>query len=225
MHRPPKRVKAPWYGRLDDDPEGEMDAQVEKLPEHMRDFGLHLMGKAVRDATFSDMGAPYAHAMAVTIAAQAAEIIIKARIAQEHPLLIFSKLPKPDQDASDPLNVGDLLSSGRSIQFSELAGTLWACTGYRIVDLDRFHDFGATRNAIIHFAVPNVDLAELTLRFAFEVIQPMIGEFWDVQVLEYCDQYDFDMDIHLKEQLDRLGLSMPTPRPRPRRFWNPPDEV
>ena len=175
----------------------------------MREFGLHLMGKAVRDATFSEILAPFAHAMAVTIAAQAAEIIIKARIAQEHPLLIFSKLPRPDHDSPDPLNVEDLLSTGRSLQFSELGDVLWACTGLRIPNLQQFGEFGAIRNAIVHFAVPEMDLSDLTLRFAFQIVQPMISEFWGASLLDYCSQYDDDMEIYLTERLNDIGLQMP----------------
>lgn len=185
-----------------------MDSEIKGLAHHMRDFGLHLMGKAVRDATFIEMGAPYAHAMAVSIAAQAAEIIVKARIAQEHPLLIFSKLPRQSQACGSRLNFEDLFSEGRSLEFSELADVLWAVTGYRIPNSDQFREFGKTRNAIIHFAVPNVDLDELTLKFAFQVVQPMVTEFWQESLLEYCGAYDDDMEVYLTERLKSLGINI-----------------
>lgn len=189
-----------------------MEADVRNLPDHMREFGLHLMGKAVRDATFSEMCTPYAHAIAVTIAAHAAEIIIKARIAQEHPLLIFSKLPKPAQGTTALLNLRDLLNTGRSLQFSELADVLWAATGYRIPNADQFREFGETRNAIIHCAVPDSDLSALTLEFAFKIVQPMVLEFWRESLLTYCDAYDDDMEIYLMKRLDDLGLTTYFPR-------------
>lgn len=48
----------------------------------MREFGLAILGRAVYDLTFSEMMAPFKHSMAVGLAAQGAEISIKARIAQ-----------------------------------------------------------------------------------------------------------------------------------------------
>jgi len=52
--------------------------------------------------------------------ANAAEIIIKARIAEEHPLLIFNKLPKPTVRDGGLLGVGELLNEGRTLMYSEL---------------------------------------------------------------------------------------------------------
>jgi hypothetical protein len=46
--------------------------------------------------------------------------------------------------------------------------------GYEITKPELYRDFGKLRNAIVHFAAPNVDYSERVLRFAFEVVQPAI---------------------------------------------------
>jgi hypothetical protein len=61
----------------------------DELLNHMRDFGLHMLAKGIVNANFNEMLSPYNHAMAIVHIGHGAELIIKARIAQEHPLLIF----------------------------------------------------------------------------------------------------------------------------------------
>lgn len=58
--------------------------------------------------------------MCVIHTAYAAEILLKARIAKEHPLLIFSTIPKPNLQNSDPLTLSTLLEQGRTITYDEL---------------------------------------------------------------------------------------------------------
>ena len=103
------------------------------------------------DLTFSEMMAPYKHAMAVGIAAHGAEIVIKARIAKEHPLLLFNQLPKSAK-AEDTLTVVELFEYGRTIQYNELPEALWASTGIRLSGVQQYQEFGRLRNATVHFA-------------------------------------------------------------------------
>ena len=108
-----------------------MHPDTREVAKHMREFGLAILGRAVYDLTFSEMMAPFKHSMAVGLAAQGAAICIKARIAQEHPLLLFNQLPK-STNAEDQLTVGELFEYGRTIQYQELPELLWATTGVRI---------------------------------------------------------------------------------------------
>jgi len=175
---------------------------AKKIADHMKDFGLCLLGKAIVDVTFSEMMNPYGHAMGVTSCAHAAEIIIKARIAQEHPLLIFSKLPKPDPIPGSLLGLNELLTEGRTLTYNELPDALWAATGYRIPLLKQFNDFGRLRNTIVHVGSPDdKTLSEKTLRFAFKVLEPMIYHFWKSDILEYIGEYDPDADEYVFEAL------------------------
>src|ERR1700730_15763732 len=137
--------------RLADRPDQNMHPDTRKIATHMKDFGLALLGRSIKDVTFAEMLNPYAHAMGVVTCAHAAEIIIKARISEEHPLLIFTKLPKPDP--TELLDIGALMSEGRTLTYEDLPATLWAATGYRIAHLEQFRDFGRLRNTITHLAV------------------------------------------------------------------------
>ena len=177
-----------------------------ETPKHMRTFGLHVLGQALEHATFAAMGNAFLHAIATVQAAHGAEIIIKARIAQEHPLLIFSSLPKPPDDLTALLNIGDLLTKGKTIGYFELPDVLWATTGYRIPELERYKEFGKLRNMIQHFASPNFNLSSRTIEFAFTVIEPMIFDFWGDTCFNYVGLLGEETDDYLKEQLDRLGI-------------------
>lgn len=180
-----------------------MHPDTRKVAEHMKDFGFSLLGRSLQDATFAEMEKPYAHAMAVVSCAQAAEIIIKARIAEQHPLLIFTKLPSPDPSAL--LDVGALMVGGRTLTYEELPDALWAATGYRIANRKQFDEFGKLRNTITHFAVPNTDLAGAVLYFAFGVIEPMIYDFWKADILE-CYEWFGEEEEYIIEQLTQHNI-------------------
>lgn len=155
----------------------------------MREFGLAIHGRAAYDLTFSEMMAPYKHAMAIGHAAHGAEIVIKARIAQEHPLLLFTHLPK-SANAQDQLTIAELFQYGRTIQYQDLPEALWATTGIRLPRLQQFHEFGKVRNMIIHFAVPSTDYAGEAIRFLFQVIEPLVREFWKETIVPYAAIWD-----------------------------------
>ena len=176
-----------------------MHSELHEVAKHMREFGMHILGSAVSDATFQPL-LPFTHAVAVTKCAHGAEIVIKARIAQEHPLLIFQHLPSSTKTAGTPLDFGSLVKDGRTLMFSELPDRLWATTQYRIENLQLYKEFGDLRNSIMHFAVGNQDLTFEIYRFAFEVMEPMIKEFWDVSIIEYTD-YAQDEHQYVKAKL------------------------
>ncbi len=69
---------------------------------------------------------------------------------------------------------------------------------------------GKLRNGIVHFAAPEFDTAAETLRFAFEVLDPMVWDFWNETFVDYCSNWD-DVIIsegYLREQLDRLKIGL-----------------
>jgi len=112
---------------------------IANIAENMREFGLSILGKAVCEAICTMPRRPYAQALLVPLAAQAAEIIVKARIAEEHPLLIFESLPKPTPNL---LDLKGLFEHGQTIQCKELAKILWATTGCEIKKVNEFLEFG-----------------------------------------------------------------------------------
>jgi hypothetical protein len=175
----------------------------------MREFGMAILGRAAYDLTFSEMTAPYKHAMAIGHAAHGAEIVIKARIAQEHPLLLFTQLPK-STSAEDQLTIVQLFEYGRTIPYNELPETLWATTGIRLKRLKQFHDFGKLRNTIIHFAVPDTDYQGEAIRFLFEIMEPLVRDLWKETIVPHAavwDEYVWETD-GLRGQLQQNGVEL-----------------
>lgn len=185
-----------------------MHPETRNIAEHMKNFGLHILGRAICDSTSSEMLKPYAHALSIVHAAHGAEIVLKARIAQEHPLLIFERLPN-SASTSTSLTVTELLNSGRSIHYEELPEMLWAATGYRFSSCEKFLQFGRLRNQIMHCAVPEGKLSDVTLRFCFEVVEPLVWDFWQESLVPYSAEWDDEivLDGYLAEQLDRIGIA------------------
>lgn len=164
----------------------------------MIELGAGSLAHANFLAHFDDMSNPMWSQLGVLQAAHACEIFLKARLAQEHPLLIFESLPKSTADCVNKitglLDFESLLEKGQTITYSELPEKVWAATGKKINDLKLYNDFGKLRNSIQHFASPNKDVSELTSHFIYEVIDPFINSEWDMCAMDFCDDsggYEF----------------------------------
>lgn len=94
--------------------------------------------------------------------------------------------------------------------YSELPEVLWAATGYRIKELDRYQKFGALRNTIVHFAAPDCEASAETLKFAFEVFDPIVRDFWGESFIEYSAYWDdvIISDGYLREQIEELNIQL-----------------
>lgn len=185
-----------------------MHPDTRHIAQHMREFGLAILGRAVYDLTFSEYTQPYKHPMAVGLAAQGAEISIKARIAEEHPLLLFAQLPK-SASTDGQLTVGELFEYGRTIQFAELPEMLWATTGIRLGRPEQLQRFGKLRNMVIHFAAP-AELEDVAMRFLFEIMEPLVQSFWGESLVPYAgtwDEYLYRQD-GLEARLAQAGIEI-----------------
>lgn len=177
-----------------------------KIASQMRDFGLSMIAKGTVNATYSEMTEPYSHAMGLIQVANGFEILIKSKIVEEHPLLVFTKIPKETHLTDGNIKLVDLLEYGQTIMYSELPDRLWATTGYKIEPIDLYKKFGKVRNQIIHFAVPEISLSDLTLEFTFTIIERAINSWWDTTILEYALDYDDVILENIFERLDGLSL-------------------
>lgn len=129
--------------------------------------------------------------LSVIQAAHAAEILIKARIAQEHPLLIFEQIPKPHLETESRLTYQQLVERGRTFQYFDLPDRLWATTGITLPDVEAYRDFGRLRNAIQHFSPPEAtDLSQRTLEFTFGVIDQFINQCWGLCAIDYNEDHE-----------------------------------
>jgi hypothetical protein len=168
-----------------------MNPQLKGIWEHIRDLGLGALAHANRHAAYAAMENASWPELSVLQAAHAAELLIKARIAQEHPLLIFDELPRSRQASGSYLDLEDLFAKGRTLQWSDLPERLWAATGMSIPAEHTFDSFGKLRNGIQHFGPGSVtDLGEETLRFVFSVIDPFINECWNLFAVDYDEDLE-----------------------------------
>lgn len=159
--------------------------------EHMRELGLGALAHANRHAAYTGMLNMKWPELSVLQAAHAAELLIKARIAQEHPLLIFEQMPRSTQAIGVSLDLPDLFQRGRTVQWQDLPERLWAATGLTIPEKSRFDAFGRLRNGIQHFLPsPDGDHEEETLRFIFEVVDPFIYECWGLCAIDYDEDHE-----------------------------------
>jgi hypothetical protein len=162
-----------------------MNPELKNIHEHMIGLGLGALAHANWHANYAATSNPYWHELSVLQAAHAAEILIKARIAQEHPLLIFDQLPRSTQAGTELLGMKDLIERGRTVQYTDLPERLWAATGIRLKNLERFADFGRLRNTVQHFAVPsNRNCSRETLNFIYEVIDPFVNDCWGLYAID-----------------------------------------
>lgn len=166
-----------------------MNPELKGVAGHMRELGLGSMQHALRLSLYDGGDNGWWGELSVLHAAHAAEILIKARIAQEHPLLIFQQVPKPASGRTDPLSFEELLESGTTLQYSELPQRLWAATGIRVAHEDLYAKFGRLRNSIQHFASPKADPRRRTLEFIFGVVDPFIHEQWGLYAIDYNEEF------------------------------------
>ena len=170
-----------------------MDSEFAEMSGEMMEFGLAALSHANRHAAYSCLENPRWPQLSVVEAAHAAELLIKARIAQEHPLLLFEQLPKAPKDGDSALRLDDLFSNGRTIQWMDLPDRLWAVTGISLTNRRLFLEFGRIRNGFQHFLPGGqTDSSDATLRFVFEVIDPFINRCWGLFAIDYdedCEPY------------------------------------
>lgn len=187
-----------------------MHPELRQVAGHMKEIGLGILSQAQKNTFFRDD--IYIHnegVFGVIQSAHAAEILIKACIAEQHPLLIFSHLPKSTSSNDALLSIKSLINSAKTITYNDLPERLWATTGYEIKELDIYNSFGKLRNTIQHFAVPDRDLQSESGVFIYNVIDPLIGYFWDLYAVNYCD--DEEPHYNLLPSLIGRGIDFRCP--------------
>ncbi|MBS2028648.1 MAG: hypothetical protein JST54_12150 [Deltaproteobacteria bacterium] len=178
-----------------------MKRELRKVPANMLSLGLGALTHALRLSFYADFDNGHWGELSVLNAAHAAEILIKARIAAEHPFLVFEELPRSTQTKNANLEFDDLFTKGKTIDYADLPERLWAVTGETVPNLELFKEFGRLRNAIQHFAShPKEDPREKTLGFVFGVIDPFINKQWGLFAIDYNEE----MGDHYEHIFDSL---------------------
>lgn len=161
-----------------------MNSELENVSSNMLELGLGALTHANRLAAYQDFANDKGAELSVLQAAHAAEILIKARIAEEHPLLIFEEFPKT-QDKE--MSLDNLINEGHTIKWTELPNRLWAVTGEHLDNLALFKEFGNLRNTIQHFgAVPSgISPSYEALKFIYGIIDPFINKHWNLYAIDF----------------------------------------
>ncbi len=189
-----------------------MDASLRSVYEHMIDLGCGSLSHANYLGHFYDMKNFKWNELGVLQAAHSCEIFLKARLAQEHPLLIFDSLPKSTSSyisSSGVLDFNSLLQAGRTIDYADLPEKVWAATGFKFTErqMSIYKEFGKLRNSIQHFASPNYDVSELTSRYVFEFIDPFINSQWGLFAIDFCDDhepYEYFVEVLARRNIEFL---------------------
>lgn len=138
--------------------------------------------------------------LSVLLTAHAAEILFKAKIVQEHPLLIFEKYPKPKDDE---ISLTNLFDEGHTIEWNTLPNMLWATVNCKLTksQKEQFIKFGNLRNGIQHFgAVPkgtdgNGISYLAAVKFIYSVLDPLLYKWWRIYTIDFSQDYNENCDI------------------------------
>lgn len=194
-----------------------MQSELANVADHMKQLGLGALTHAMRLSLYSAPDNPYWGDLSVLHGAHAAEILIKARIAAEHPLLVFAEIPRSTQAGGPLLAFDDLLQKGRTIDFQDIPERLWATTGQRLQELDVYREFGRLRNAIQHFAPAGTNPSWRTLEFVFKVLDPFLIENWGLYALDFNEDFGDHYD-HIFETLVHYDMR-PRLSPAAAEYW------
>ena len=170
-----------------------MKQELSQIAQTMKELGLAALSRVNNARIAQDK---WTGILSVLQAAHAMEILAKARIAEEHPLLLFDTYPKPQRDREnrivDGMTVEQLCEKGRTIEWSSMTEMLWLTADVRSIDLTAFQEFGKLRNMIQHFGIvpEGKQVSYLTtLSFIYGVIDPFINECWGLFAVDYCQDY------------------------------------
>ncbi len=173
-----------------------MSIELKDVSHNMKELGLAALSNANRiDASIEKW-----EELAVLQVAHAAEILVKARIAEEHPLLIFEKFPSKKDGK---LSLQSLYDEGHTVEWSKLLDLLWATTDIDFTTKGKekiFKDFGKIRNSIQHFGA--MSLAERrgtsgnleAIKFIYGFIDPFIYKCWGYYATDYSQDYNPEED-------------------------------
>lgn len=182
-----------------------MNSELSLMSDHMFELGTSALAHANWHANHVSPDNHMWPQLSVLQAAHAAEILIKARIAKEHPLLIFDQIPKSTQVDSSRLELKHLIEKAKTIQYSELPERLWAATGIKLKNIEIYKNFGLLRNTIQHFSSPlNVDCSMKTKEFIYQVIDPFIHDCWGIAAIDYNE--DYEPYVYLMANLISAGV-------------------
>lgn len=153
-------------------------------------LAIDALTRANTDAVFLDRGKEHRRSLAPLAAAHAGELLLKAMIAKEHPLLLFKNIG--EKITNDEIDLNWLLKNGRTHDFCRLPSVLWATSGILVPDLESYKRIAELRNQVQHFVdVRDTNIQLECLRFIYSNLDPMLRDHFGLTACQYHeDEFD-----------------------------------
>lgn len=167
-----------------------MHSSLKGISARILELATDALKRANTDAVYLDPGMEHRQSLAPLAAAHAGELVLKALIAREHPLLLFKNIGEKTTD--EEIDLDWLLKNGRTHDFARLPSVLWATSGIRIPDIDSYRRIAALRNRIQHFVDDrDGDIQFDCLNFIYSNIDPLLHEHFGIVACKFHeDEFD-----------------------------------
>ncbi|SIQ20002.1 hypothetical protein SAMN05880590_102540 [Rhizobium sp. RU35A] len=168
-----------------------MHAIFDEIPYRILENAKCAIAQANMHAIFLDPGNEHWGNVSVLNAAQAGELVMKAAIANVHPLLIFQNVFDLDDANSEDLDIERIIQRAKTHEFHNLPKVMWAVLKDRLPDLNSFNEMRKMRNAVQHFYHPGgfANYGEaarrLSLDFLYKNVDPILKKYFDLSAIEF----------------------------------------
>jgi hypothetical protein len=189
------------------------EEESNNIADRLKTHGLASLAYAQQHILLYENDDPYWHNFAVLQTAHAAEILLKAIIAEQHPSLIFSDFLRLTKNLEDKSISRELFEEGETLSYNQLPEKLWEIKRYKLRDENLYRRFGKLKNTIpytIHQGQQS--LKQEILTFIYGVIDPLINDFWRLYAVHYVDLAgDPDSLENIVEHLLKLNIDFLIP--------------
>lgn len=170
-----------------------MHESLKGISDKILELATGALKRANTDAVYFDPGMEHRQSLAPLAAAHAGELVLKALIAKEHPLLLLSNIG--EKTTNDEIDLDWLLKNGRTHDFSKLPSVLWATSGIRVPNIDCYRRIAEIRNQIQHFVDDrDADVQYDCLQFIYSIIDPLLHEHFGIIA---CEFHEDEFDDHV----------------------------
>lgn len=179
-----------------------MHESLEDISDRILNLATGALKRANTDAVYFDPGMEHRQSLAPLAAAHAGELVLKALIAREHPLLLFSNIGEKTTD--NEIDLDWLLKNGRTHDFSKLPSVLWATSGIKVPNIESYRRIAAIRNQIQHFVDDrDVNVQYDCLQFIYSIIDPLLHKHFGIIACEFHEDefHDYVIGCLLSHQI------------------------
>lgn len=104
------------------------------------------------------------------------------------------------------MRLRELVFGSNNFRFEKLPERLKDSTQYDIKEPKQYVQFGKLREKVISSKICPEQITETTLRFAFEVIERIIIDFWNELIIAHSPEYEFEVDQYIDNYLQKFKI-------------------